>query len=54
MLGLFACDQIEKMDKQMYDSTEAHVPVTKLDQLEELDKNDAEAAKDTTAKEEPK
>lgn len=37
-LILFACDNIEKLDKQLYDSTESTVPITKLDQLEEIDK----------------
>ena len=54
VLGLMACEQMEKMDKQLYDSTEANVPITKLDQLEAIDKLDAEASKDTTAKVEPK
>jgi len=47
VLGLFACNDIGKLDKQLYDSTEEHVPVTKLDQLDALDKQDA--AGDTSA-----
>jgi hypothetical protein len=51
-LVLFACDNVEKLDKQLYDSTETNVPVTKLDQLEQLDKQDAAA--DSTKVEDPK
>lgn len=49
VLSLSACDQIEKLDKQMYEDGEDTLPITSLDQLEEIDKQEefTEKAKPT-------
>jgi hypothetical protein len=51
-IGMLSCNEVDKLDKQLYDSSETNVPVTKLDQLEQLDKQDAAA--DSSKVEEPK
>jgi uncharacterized membrane protein len=33
-----ACQEVEKLDAQLYDSTEANTPITSIDQLTEIDK----------------
>ena len=55
LIGLLGCNNVEKLDKQLYDSTESTAPITKLDALNELDKQDAAAdtlsrAKDSAVK----
>lgn len=43
VVAMMACNEVEKLDKQLYDSTESSVPLTKIDQLNEIDKQDAAA-----------
>ncbi|MGZ3883366.1 MAG: hypothetical protein ACXVPQ_09735 [Bacteroidia bacterium] len=35
-----SCEQVGKLDARLYDSTEANVPITKLDQLTEIDRQE--------------
>ncbi|MGZ3883365.1 MAG: hypothetical protein ACXVPQ_09730 [Bacteroidia bacterium] len=52
-ISLTACNDVAKLDKQLYDSTEVTAPITKMDQLNEIDKQSAAADSAANVKDTP-
>lgn len=50
LIALASCNDVEKLDKRLYDSTEVTTPVTKMDQLNEIDRQSAQSDSANTAR----